>query len=252
MSQESELTDAWPKQHPETREKLEDKILPTFIALELPAGISGLVIAALFAACMSTMDSGLNSVATSLIVDYHRRLGIGRAWLARRRGKRISELDEADELDLARPLVVLIGMFATAFACFIGQLGTIFEIARSALDTPGIPLACVFLLGMLTQRTNATGALTGLVIGITAMLWMMFGRQCADAGLTLIWPWTNPDGDTWRLAPIYPGVAGAIITVSIGYGVSLLTGQTKSPEELAGLCWFTRNIDLPAKRNTEP
>lgn len=241
VSQPTEDNAAWPQTHPETGEKLEDKILPTFIALELPAGISGLVIAALFAACMSTMDSGLNSVATSLIVDYHRRLGIGRAWLARRHGKSVSEIDEADELDLARPLVVLIGLFATGFACIIGELGTIFEIARSALDTPGIPLACVFLLGMLTRRTNATGAITGLVVGVVSMLWMMFGPRFADAGLTVLWPWTNPNGEVWRLAPIYPGVAGAIITITIGYGLSLIAGQSKSREELTGLCWFTRS-----------
>lgn len=249
-TQSPEPAEAWPQTHPETGEKLEDKILPTFIALELPAGISGLVIAALFAACMSTMDSGLNSVSTSLIVDYHRRLGVGRAWLARRRGKSMSELNEADELRLARPLVVLIGLFATAFACVIGQLGTIFEIARSALDTPGIPLACVFLLGMLTRRTNAAGAMTGLILGVTAMLWMMFGPRAADSGLSFLWPWTNPNGDSWRLAPIYPGVAGAIITVGVGYGVSLIAGQAKSREELAGLCWFTRKGNPSRKKDS--
>jgi SSS family transporter len=233
---DGEEQEAWPYKNPETGEQLEDKILPSFIALELPVGVAGLVVSALFAACMSTMDSGLNSVSTTLIVDFHRRLGVGKRWLARRHGKRVDELSVTDELSLARPLVVIIGVFATSLACVIGNLGSIFEIARSALDTPGIPLACVFLLGMLTRRTNAAGAFSGLIVGIGTMLWLMLGPKCADAGFTFIWPFTAADGSVWSLAPIYPGIVGAILTVTIGYTVSLFRGRRLSAAELEGLC----------------
>ncbi|GAB4142522.1 MAG: hypothetical protein Tsb009_12860 [Planctomycetaceae bacterium] len=229
--------DAWPQVHPQTGEKLEDKILPTFVAVELPVGIAGLVISAFFAACMSTMDSGLNSVATSLIVDFHRRLGIGKGWLANRRKKPVLELDEADELTLARPLVVVIGIFATGFGCAIGQFGTIFEIARIAIDTPGIPLACIFLLGMLTHRTNSRGAFWGLTVGLATMVWLAIGPKLATYGYTVFWPWTNEEGGVWNLAPIYPGVLGAIVTTVVGYGVSLLSGSRKSRRDLEGLAW---------------
>ncbi len=229
--------DAWPKIHPQTGEELEDKILPAFIARELPVGVAGLVIAALFAACMSTMDSGLNSVSTSLIVDFHRRLGLGKAWLARRLRKPIHRLDEADELTLAQPLTVAVGVFATSLGCVIGQLGTIFDIARTALDTPGIPLGCVFLLGMLTQRTNTTGALAGLVSGMVFILWLTLGPLAAGAGLWWIWPWVTEAGAVWQLAPIYPGVFGAVVTVVVAYGSSRFLGQRKSADELRGLAW---------------
>jgi solute carrier family 5 (sodium-coupled monocarboxylate transporter), member 8/12 len=238
---ESSPPDAWPKKHPQTGKKLEDKILPTFVALELPVGIAGLVVSALFAACMSTMDSGLNSVATSLIVDFHRRWGIGKSWLAKRLSKPVSELDEADELTLARPLVVLIGVLAIGFGCAIGQFGTIFEIARIAIDTPGIPLACIFLLGMLTIRTNTVGALCGLFAGLATMVWLAVGPKLADMGITALWPWKNENGEIWNLAPIYPGVIGAFVTVVLAYGISLLTGKHKSREELRGLSWQARD-----------
>ena len=235
--------DAWPAKHPETGEPLEDKILPTFIARELPVGIAGLVVSALFAACMSTMDSGLNSVATTLIVDFHRRLGVGKRALARRLRKPVEDLNVADELTLARPLVIVIGVFATSFGCVIGNLGTIFEIARSALDTPGIPLACVFLLGMLTKRTNTVGALTGLAAGVFGTLWLMLGPKCAEAGFTLIWPFRNAAGEVWQLAAIYPGIVGAMLTVVVGYGVSLCCGRSRSDVELQGLC-----IGVPSRK----
>lgn len=228
--------DAWPKMNPNIKnEKLEDKILPTFVALELPVGIAGLVISALFAACMSTMDSGLNSIATSLIVDFHQRLGIGRSWLARMRSKPEDEIDEADELALARPIVVAIGVLATIMGCVISRLGTIFEIARIAVDTPGIPLACVFLLGMVTRRTTSAGALTGLFVGVATMLWLAIGPQTQVP--VWYWPFQNDDGSVWKLAPIYPGVIGAVVTVVVGYTTSRWVGERKSDEELRGLAW---------------
>lgn len=241
--------DAWLKSDPDTGKKLEDKILPTFIARELPVGIAGLVISALFAACMSTMDSGLNSIATALIVDFHRRLGIGRHWLAHRKGKPVSELDEADELTLARPIVLLIGCLATGFGCIIGELGTIFEIARTAVDTPGIPLACVFLMGMLTRRTNTAGAIIGLAAGVLCILWLSLGPRLVSI-LPGVWPWFNSDGSPWELAPVYPGSIGAAVTVALGYAASLLFGRTKSDAELQGL---TRGLGIAgelAERNT--
>ena len=51
-----------------------DKVFPHFIAKELPVGISGLILAALFAAIMSSIDSGINSIAAVGTVDFYRRL----------------------------------------------------------------------------------------------------------------------------------------------------------------------------------
>ncbi len=51
-----------------------DQMLPYFVAAVLPVGISGLFIAALFAATMSSVDSGMNSLSATCITDYYRRL----------------------------------------------------------------------------------------------------------------------------------------------------------------------------------
>ena len=59
-----------------------DKIVPLFVVRELPVGVSGLVIAAIFAAAMSSFDSGLNSIVTAFTVDWYRRV------LVRERGER--------------------------------------------------------------------------------------------------------------------------------------------------------------------
>ena len=85
------LIDRLAVRNPKTGERMlqrgKDELMPRFIARHLPVGIAGLILAALFAASMSSMDSGLNSISTLLIVDFHRRLGWGRRQLARFRSK---------------------------------------------------------------------------------------------------------------------------------------------------------------------
>ena len=108
------------------------------------------------------MDSGLNSICTLLIVDFHRRLGIGRHWLARRLNKPVAELTEADELRIGRPLVLILGLCATVFSLIIAQINDIFAIMIEVVNTFGGPLLAVFLLGMFTRRATAAGVLPGI------------------------------------------------------------------------------------------
>ena len=54
-----------------------DKVFPFFIATQMPAGITGLLVAAILAAAMSSVDSSLNSSATLVLEDFVRRTGMG-------------------------------------------------------------------------------------------------------------------------------------------------------------------------------
>src|SRR5690606_38342811 len=51
-----------------------DRILPLFVAQQMPAGLAGLVIAGVFAASMSSLDSSMHSIATALTTDFYQRL----------------------------------------------------------------------------------------------------------------------------------------------------------------------------------
>jgi Na+/proline symporter len=203
--------------------KAKDEFLPRYIRRHLPLGLAGLILAALLAASMSSMDSGLNSISTLLIFDFHRRLGWGRAWLAERRGKTVEELDEVDELALARPMVLVIGVAATAFSLLVAQIGDIFTIMVSVVHTFGGPLLGVFLLGMLSRRTTARGAISALLTGTLLALWFTF------ADTWDLWPWKEKLNDFWPL------IFTIAVTLTVGYLVSFLPGPRKSNEELEGL-----------------
>ncbi|MCO6457246.1 MAG: hypothetical protein J5I93_18265 [Pirellulaceae bacterium] len=204
-----------------------DELMPRFITDRLPLGLAGLILAALFAASMSSMDSGLNSIATLLITDFYRRLGIGRAWLARRLSKPESELNEADELRLARPLVLLIGIGATLFSLVVGQLGNIFTIMVSVVNTFGGPLLAVFLLGIFTRRATARAALVALLAGTLLTLWLTAANEYPS--LAMLWPLP------FRLSGVWPLVIGVPLTFLLGYGLSFVLGEARSKEQLRGL-----------------
>jgi Na+/proline symporter len=189
--------------------------------------MSGLLLAALLAASMSSMDSGLNSIGTLLITDFHRRLGIGRKTLARRLGKPVEALNEADELRIGRPLVLVTGLLATIASLAIAQIDDIFTIMIAVVNTFGGPLLAVFLLGIFTRRATAVGALWALAGGTLFTLWLMVANNYPACS----WLWFSEV----RLNDIWPLTCGVVFSLVLGYAVSLLTGHRKSREELQGL-----------------
>ena len=86
-----------------------DQVFPHFIAHGLPRGLAGVVVAALFSAAMSSLDSGMHGVATVLTVDFSRRL----------RKKAISA---PGELKLARVITASAGMFAVIFCLCLDRI----------------------------------------------------------------------------------------------------------------------------------
>ncbi len=134
-----------------------DATLPLFIAQKLPIGLAGLVIAGLFAAAMSTLDSGMNTVSTIIVTDWYGVFG--------------KKADERTRLRAARIVTLAAGMLGTGMALYFGALNirslwdTFIEI--SALIGGGF--GGVILLGLLTKRASAFGAWVGIVAGAATM-----------------------------------------------------------------------------------
>lgn len=204
-----------------------DELMPRFIAEQLPLGLTGLILAALMAASMSSIDSGLNSICTLLIMDFHRKYGWGRNWLARRVGKEPSELTETDELKLGRPLTLLIGVAATVASLGVAQIYDIFDIMIAVINTFGGPLLAIFVLGIFTRRATAAAALTSLLLGTLFTMWFMVSNKY-DA-FAWLWPFPQRLADPWSLT------FGFGFTLITGYALSFIVGQSKTRESLRGL-----------------
>jgi len=120
-----------------------DKVLPTFLVARMPAGMAGLMLAAIFAASMSSLDSAVHSMSTSFLVD-----------IVRRR-----------DLRLARVATIGVGVIATfgALAAARSESGMLLTMASWLAYFAG-PMLALFLLGMLTKVTE-NAALIGVAAG---------------------------------------------------------------------------------------
>lgn len=224
--------------------KANDELMPRFITEQLYVGVAGLILAALLAASMSSMDSGLNSLCTLIVVDFHRRLGWGRQWLAAKVNKPADQLTEEDELRLARPLTLVIGVAATLFSFVIAQVENIFKIMIAVVNTFGGPLLAIFLLGMFTRRCTARSALASLILGTLFTLWLTAANQFASC--RWMWPFTQPLGDTWTLT------FGVAFTLLVGYAASFITGGQKTKHELRGLVAGLGRLGIREQDDTSP
>lgn len=126
-----------------------DEIFAWFIVHELPAGISGLVIAGLFAASMSSLDTSLNSMATAITADFYQSFR--------------PQSSDRSALRLARLLTVLLGIFGTLTAIYLARSNTqsIWDQFLKIMGLFGGGLAGMFIAGIFTRRTSQTGILVG-------------------------------------------------------------------------------------------
>ena len=142
------------------RTQAQDRVFPQFIRMYLPSGLRGLVIAALFAAAMSTIDSGANSISTIMTVDFVRPL-------------RRKPLTMQGELKLARILTASMGLIVvtTTIGLYHIAKGTnIIDLCQKGFNCFLGPLGALFVLAMFSRRaTPATvipAVLAGEAVGI--------------------------------------------------------------------------------------
>ncbi|UEJ82054.1 sodium:solute symporter [Brachybacterium halotolerans subsp. kimchii] len=164
-------------------------IVPYFVVHVLPAGVSGVVLAAIFAAAQSTLSSSLNSISACLTVDVWDR------FLVRRGARRSS-------VGLARAIIIVAGIIGTGAALYLASTdqAETWNLFLSILGLFGTPIAAVFALGIFTRHANAVGVIAGLVVGSIAA-WIV-----QDSGST----------------PFMVACFAFVGTVIVGYLVSLV------------------------------
>jgi SSS family transporter len=147
-----------------------DRVFVRFIVDELPRGMVGLVIGAIFAAAMSTLSGSLNSSATAAVTDFYRPLV--------RPGATSAHL-----LRVTQVLTLAFGLVQIAVALGGPLLSqTVVEsVLTIAGFTTGIILG-VFFLGIFTRRVGQQAALAGLLLGLATIGAVAFGTRLA-------WPW---------------------------------------------------------------
>jgi len=154
-----------------------DRVFPDFITRHLPSGISGLVVAAIFAAAMS---SSLNSISATAVSDLYRPL--------------VPNRPDAHYLRMSRWLTVVAGAAQIGVALAIrGQTRSALDAALSVASILNGPVLGVFLLGAFSRRAGTAAAFLGMAAGLAAvvLVWRL---------TPVAWPWYTLVGSMTTLS----------------------------------------------------
>jgi SSS family solute:Na+ symporter len=181
-----------------------DEVFPYFIATQVPAGLKGLIIAAIVAAAMSTVDSALNCSATVLLLDFHKRYfnpGIG----------------ERASILFLRLGTVVWGVLGTGAALLMIRAKSILDVWWQISGIFGGALLGLFLLAFLQVRLRLWQGLVSIGVSIAVISWGTFARD-----LPASWRWAqcNLDG-------IIVGAAGTAALMAVAI-VFWLTNRSKT------------------------
>ena len=147
---------AYFKHHTLPPEYATDKILPYFISQAFPPGAVGLVIAAILAASLSSVDSAINSCTSVAVVDLYGRF---------MRGTRVDRIDEPGQVRISRIATVVFGLTGTVLAMNVSRIGTLLEIANKLINAFSGPLFGIYLLAMFSRRATSGSVLAGGLVG---------------------------------------------------------------------------------------
>jgi len=136
-----------------------DKIFPYFIVTGLPTGITGLLIAAIFAAGMSTVSTSLNSSATIILSDYYKRYFNPKT-------------DEKSSMRILYISSFLIGTAGIVIALLLVGVESVLDAWWSLASIFSGGMLGLFLLGYISRKVRRIDAAIGVIMGVLVIIWM--------------------------------------------------------------------------------
>jgi sodium-coupled monocarboxylate transporter 8/12 len=179
---------------PEQFKEYPDQLFPYFVANYLPAGVTGLIFAGIFAAGMSTISGVLHSLTSLSMVDFYERFTGSKD-----RGRHY--------VVISRCVTMVWGALAILLAFYIMELGkTIVEVTAIAGSFLAGPLGGIYFLGIFTKRANNIGAIVGGITGVVLNVGAYLLNRYEIIALNFMWY----------------AVIGILSTYVVGYLVSLV------------------------------
>jgi SSS family solute:Na+ symporter len=162
-------------------------VFPTFITTQMPIGLVGLMIAAIFAAAMSASGGELNALATATVIDFYRR-------------HFVKDGTDAHYVFVSKLATFGWGLFACYVATRAANQGSLIEVVNRYGSFVYGSLLGVFILAIMTTRATARGAFWGLLAGMAAVLTVATRM-----------PW---------IAFLWHNLIGAVVVVAVGMAIS--------------------------------
>jgi SSS family solute:Na+ symporter len=170
-------------------------VFPTYIVTQLPVGLIGLLMAAIFAAAMSSIAGELSALSTSTVMDFYKR------WVR-------DDDDEPHLLLVSKFAMLFWAVFASVVAIWAVELGSLIEVVNRFGSFFYGSILGVFLLAIGWRRANGTGAFVGLIAGMSVV-----GYVTVNTSIAFLWH----------------NLIGAVVVFGVGMIVSELTGPNTKP-----------------------
>jgi Na+/proline symporter len=164
-------------------------VFPTWVTTQLPIGVVGIVIAAIFAAAMSAVSAELAALSTATVIDFYRR------WIR-------PQAEDRHFLIVSRFATAFWGLFASVVAIFSVELGSLIEVVNRFGSFFYGSILGVFALAILVRRASGTAAFVGLMAGMVAVAAVALGRP--------------------EISFLWHNVVGASVVLVVGWGLSLV------------------------------
>lgn len=187
-----------------------DRVYPYFIVTEFPVGLTGLLIAAVFAAAMSTVSTSLNSSATLVLTDYYRRFFRANA-------------SDRESMACLYVTSLILGIGATLIALAMINVKSALDVWWNLAGIFSGGMLGLFLLGYFVQRAGNVGAIVGVIVGVTVIGYMSLPGLLPEA---ISWPVPLHGFLTIVLGTTALFLVGLLVSIFIG----AMTGRRASKE----------------------
>ena len=136
-----------------------DRVFPHFIVAGLPPGLTGLLIAAIFSAGMSTVSTSLNSTATIVLTDYYKK------YINKQAGEKAS-------MNVLRITSLVTGLLGILIAILLVGVESVLDAWWALASVFSGGMLGLFLLGFIVKRSGRTEAITAVIMGVILIIWM--------------------------------------------------------------------------------
>lgn len=181
-----------------------DSVFPQFIVAQMPAGVAGLLIAAIFAAAMSTLSSNINSVSAVITTDFYKVLA--------------QKADHKRHMAVARWSGIIVGLLGMAMALMLAtwNIASLWDQFNTFLGLLTAGLGALFVMGIFFPRISGPAALAGVLAGIAILVLVK---------------------NNTTLSFLLYGFVGLVASVFLALVFSLVFPNRK---EIAGYSWKSR------------
>ncbi|MDW2860916.1 sodium:solute symporter family transporter [Mesomycoplasma ovipneumoniae] len=205
-----------------------NQLLSFFIIKVLPTGLSGLIIAAVFAASQSTISSSMNSLVNVIVSDFIQPI---------RKFRKKAPIKDRIMLIISKILITFFGIQGMLVAFLLTYSGqtNLFDLFLAVVGLFGVPIGAVYMLGILTRRTNSFGAVLGISVAfITALfLWIFTNKRIVPANLVI------------QFASEYVALISFFLTIIFGYlGSIIYSFFSKKEKNLTNLTIWTKTPEF--------